>query len=64
MEFRTRKHQEFTCEACGTEYDREEAVSECRVCHRTFCDECINEENICVPCEGTGDTSGSVSFDI
>lgn len=45
------KHQEFACAACGEEYDRESAVSECRICHRTFCDACVDEHNLCVPCE-------------
>jgi len=41
----------FSCAACGDEYAREVAVNECRVCHRTFCDECISEEGFCIPCE-------------
>lgn len=43
--------EKFTCAACGKEYDREMAVPECKMCHRTHCSECISEEGICVPCE-------------
>lgn len=39
------------CSACGLEYERESSVKECRICHRTYCDECINDEGICVPCD-------------
>lgn len=43
--------EKFVCAGCGEEYERETAVSECRMCHRTFCDECISDEGVCVPCE-------------
>jgi hypothetical protein len=43
--------EQFECAACGAEYDREMAVQECRMCHRRFCDQCLNSEGICVPCE-------------
>jgi hypothetical protein len=46
--------QKFECAACGKDYDREMAVLECRMCHRTFCEECIGPEGTCVPCEDTG----------
>lgn len=45
--------EKFVCAGCGEEYERETAVSECRMCHRTFCDECISDEGVCVPCEET-----------
>ncbi len=32
------------------DYDRESAVKECRICHRTHCDQCLDEEGLCVPC--------------
>jgi len=41
----------FVCPSCGKEYDRETAVHECRVCHRAHCDQCVNEDNVCVPCD-------------
>jgi uncharacterized protein YbcC (UPF0753/DUF2309 family) len=43
--------EEFTCAACGADYARETAVHECRICHRTYCEECIDERGICVPCK-------------
>lgn len=49
--------KEFNCAACGAEYDRSTAVQECRVCHRTNCGDCIDEQGICVPCR-TGKTGG------
>jgi hypothetical protein len=42
--------EKFSCVACGLDFDRETAVKECRICHRTHCDECISDEGICVPC--------------
>jgi hypothetical protein len=41
----------FDCSACGKDYDRASAVSECRMCHRAFCAECIDDQGVCVPCE-------------
>lgn len=41
----------FNCAACGEDYDRESTVSECRMCHRSYCDQCIDENGICVPCK-------------
>jgi hypothetical protein len=40
----------FTCAACGSQYDREAAVAECRMCHRSYCDQCIDEQGVCTPC--------------
>jgi hypothetical protein len=43
----------FRCEACGKEYERDvvsTGVEECRICYRTHCKECLNEEGICVAC--------------
>ena len=42
--------EKFVCAACGKEYDRESAVSECRECHRHYCEECMSHEGLCVPC--------------
>lgn len=42
--------EKFSCVACGADFDRESAVSECRVCHRSYCEECIDEQGLCVPC--------------
>lgn len=41
----------FDCSACGREYEHESSVKECRICHRTFCDECVSDEGICIPCD-------------
>ncbi len=50
----------FSCAACGEDYSRATAVSECRICHRSFCEECINNEGVCVPCEtAQGETRDS-----
>jgi hypothetical protein len=46
----TMSEERFDCSSCGQDYDRESAVKECRICHRTYCDECISDEGICVPC--------------
>ncbi len=43
--------EQFACAACGEDFRHEATVTECRMCHRTFCDECINAQGICVPCE-------------
>ena len=44
------KKEKFECAACGAQYDHEMSVNECRFCHRTYCDECIDEEGLCIPC--------------
>jgi len=42
--------EQFSCEACGLDYDREIAVPECRMCHRTHCKDCLDDQGLCVPC--------------
>ncbi len=42
---------EFACAACGAEFARQTAVPECRVCHRSYCEECLDEQGMCVPCK-------------
>jgi hypothetical protein len=42
---------EFACAACGAEFAREVAVHECQVCHRSYCEECLDEQGLCVPCK-------------
>ena len=42
--------EKFSCASCGSDFDRETAVQECRMCHRSFCQECIDEQGTCVPC--------------
>jgi hypothetical protein len=43
--------EQFACAACGVDYARETAVPECRMCHRAYCEECIDEQGICVSCK-------------
>jgi hypothetical protein len=48
--------EQFACAACGEEYEgdiRVTGVQECRICFRTHCPECIDENGICVPCSET-----------
>lgn len=48
------KKDQFECKACGLDFDRETAVNECRRCHRNYCDACLDDNGLCVPCgEGT-----------
>ena len=41
----------FMCEWCSREYDYELSIKECRLCHRARCNECIDEQGVCVPCK-------------
>lgn len=45
------KDEKFVCASCGEEFDVRTAINECRQCQRMYCDECLNEEGICVPCD-------------
>jgi len=51
MEHKPDASGKFVCAACGAEYDRETAVAECRMCHRSYCEECLDEKGFCVPCK-------------
>jgi hypothetical protein len=44
--------EEFSCVACGAASEKDDvvAIQECRICRRTHCDGCLNEEGICVEC--------------
>ena len=46
------KEEKFVCPACGNEKegDYRTTVNECRQCRRMHCDECIDENGLCVPC--------------
>lgn len=50
MEPRTVEEDKFVCAACGIDFERESSVMECRMCHRSHCEECLNEQKLCVPC--------------
>jgi hypothetical protein len=52
MEHKPGSEGQFACAACGAEYARETAVAECRMCHRAYCEECLDEKGFCVPCGG------------
>lgn len=43
--------EKFSCVACGEDYEHETGVQECKMCHRLYCQECISDEGICVPCD-------------
>ena len=43
--------EQFACAACGKEFAREVAVKECQMCHRAFCEQCIDDQGVCVPCK-------------
>ena len=43
----------FSCANCGIGGEQE--LTECRVCRRTFCSECVNKEGTCVPCQRIND---------
>lgn len=48
----TRMAGEFACVACGIPSEKDDVVliQECRLCRRSHCDRCLNEEGICVDC--------------
>ena len=43
---------QFVCAACEESYegDKEHVLTECRVCQRTHCTECVDEFGKCVAC--------------
>ncbi len=43
--------EQFACAACGEDFARETVVQECRMCHRAYCEECIDDQGMCVPCK-------------
>lgn len=42
--------EKFDCMACGYDFERESNMQECRKCHDTYCDQCIDSKGACVPC--------------
>ena len=41
----------FFCSACGEDHEREEGVlTECNLCKRIHCNECVDEFGKCVAC--------------
>lgn len=43
---------QFVCAACDKNYEGETAnvMTECRVCHRLHCNDCVDEFGRCVTC--------------
>ena len=50
MEHNPSAKEKFACAACGIDFGRETAVAECRMCHRAYCDQCLDEKGFCVAC--------------
>jgi len=40
----------FDCRSCGYDFERESEVSDCRKCHDSYCDRCVDNEGNCVSC--------------
>jgi hypothetical protein len=43
----------FVCAACQKEYESEaeNVMTECRVCHRIHCKDCVDEFGQCIDCK-------------
>jgi hypothetical protein len=45
---------QFVCCACEKDYQGEtDVMTECRVCHRIHCKDCVDEFGRCVECQET-----------
>ena len=44
--------ENFACVACGAEAegDVKTSITECRECRRMHCDQCMDENGLCVEC--------------
>ena len=40
----------FICANCKNLFELESAVSNCRVCNDAYCEDCMDEKGLCVPC--------------
>ncbi len=40
----------FDCSACGYDFEREDTLDDCKRCHESFCEECLDDGNNCSPC--------------
>ena len=50
--------REEYCYSCGSEVERYE-FTECKACHEYFCEDCVNEEELCDQCnEGAAKEEG------
>ncbi|MFC1821484.1 hypothetical protein ACFL9T_02175 [Thermodesulfobacteriota bacterium] len=45
---------QFVCAACEKDYkgDKDNVMTECRVCNRIHCSGCVDEHGHCVECAG------------
>ena len=46
---------QFVCTACDASYegDTSTVMTECKVCHRLHCSDCVDEYGRCVECKET-----------
>jgi hypothetical protein len=46
----------FVCSVCQKEFkgDAKDTMTECRVCHRIHCKDCVDEFGNCVECKEPG----------
>ena len=46
---------QFVCTACEASYegDTSTVMTECKVCHRLHCNDCVDEYGRCVECKET-----------
>ena len=49
------EESQFVCTACEKDYqgDTKDVMTECRVCHRIHCSDCVDEFGRCVECQKT-----------
>ncbi len=44
----------FVCGACEKSSEQKDAMTECRVCRRIHCSDCVDEYGRCVACAEKG----------
>jgi hypothetical protein len=51
---------QFVCAACEKEYegDLSNVMTECRVCSRLHCGDCVDEYGLCVECADKASSKG------
>ena len=42
--------KKFDCCVCGYDLD-ESSKQECQKCHDSYCDQCVDSDGNCVPCD-------------
>jgi Zn finger protein HypA/HybF involved in hydrogenase expression len=43
-------NRKFVCANCKALFEMEAAVTNCRLCNEIYCEECMDEKGVCVPC--------------